>query len=137
MKQTLRRIVELRKEHKKSIIGFISDQLPKWNSIHHFTPFLNHDTAVFSGTEQIARKFNALVFYGDMHRLARGYYVCDFKLVEDKPADLSEYELTDRYMQMLETTIRRRPEFWLWSHKRWHRTKEEWERRQMEEKKHG
>jgi KDO2-lipid IV(A) lauroyltransferase len=72
-----------------------------------------------------------------MHRLARGYYVCDFKLVEDKPADLSEYELTDRYMQMLETTIRRRPEFWLWSHKRWHRTKEEWERRQMEEKKHG
>ena len=40
-----------------------------------------------------------------------------------------EFALTDRYAQMLEEQIRQRPELWLWTHDRWKRTKEEWERR--------
>ena len=34
MKTTLRRIIELKRTKQKAIIGFISDQAPKWNSIH-------------------------------------------------------------------------------------------------------
>ena len=34
MKETLRRIIELKRAKQKTIIGFISDQAPKWNSIH-------------------------------------------------------------------------------------------------------
>jgi KDO2-lipid IV(A) lauroyltransferase len=30
---------------------------------------------------------------------------------------------------MLEASIRRQPELWLWSHNRWKRTREEFERR--------
>ncbi|MBU3808757.1 MAG: acetyltransferase, partial [Candidatus Phocaeicola faecipullorum] len=45
------------------------------------------------------------------------------------------YELTDRYAALLEEMIRREPAYWLWTHNRWKRTKEEWERRQSEEKK--
>ena len=33
-------------------------------------------------------------------------------------------------MQMLEQDIQDEPYLWLWSHKRWSRTKEEWLRRQ-------
>lgn len=135
MKETFRRILQLRKEQKNYIIGFISDQQPKWSSIHHFVPFLNHDTAVFIGAEHIARKVDAFMMYGRMSRPRRGYYHLDIIPMEDHPASVPENTLTDRYFQMLEEDIRQHPEMWLWTHKRWSRTKEEWLRRQEEEKK--
>ncbi|MDE6720954.1 MAG: acetyltransferase, partial [Bacteroidaceae bacterium] len=64
MKETFRRILQLRKDNKNYVIGFISDQQPKWNSIHHFVPFLNHDTAVFIRAEHSARKGDAFMMYG-------------------------------------------------------------------------
>ena len=36
------------------------------------------------------------------------------------------------YARMLEEMIQREPAYWLWSHNRWKRTKEEWERRNTE-----
>lgn len=130
MKQTLRRVVEMKREGTKVIIGFISDQLPKWNSIHHFTPFLNHETAVFTGMEQMAKKLDALVCYADVRRLRRGYYTCDFRIMTDTPSAVPDFDLTDQYMQHLEAMIRRDEGLWLWSHKRWRRTKEQWEERE-------
>lgn len=130
MKETFRRILQLRRENKNYVIGFISDQQPKWNSIHHFVPFLNHDTAVFTGAEHIARKVDAFTTYGRMSRPRRGYYHLDIIPMEDHPANLPENELTNRYFKLLEADIQEHPEMWLWSHKRWSRTKDEWLRRQ-------
>ncbi|MBQ0022422.1 MAG: lysophospholipid acyltransferase family protein [Prevotellaceae bacterium] len=135
MKETLRRILALKKDGKNHVLGFISDQKPKWNSIHHFSPFLNHDTAVFTGTEQIARKIDAFVMYGRMSRPRRGYYQLEIIPMEDHPATLPQNYLTDWYFRLLEEDIKQHPEMWLWSHKRWSRTKEEWLRRQEEKKK--
>lgn len=132
MKETFRRILQLRKEGKNYVIGFISDQQPKWSSIHHFVPFLNHDTAVFIGAEHIARKVDAFMMYGRMSRPKRGYYHLEIIPMEDHPASVPENTLTDRYFQLLEEDIRKHPEMWLWTHKRWSRTKEEWLRRQNE-----
>lgn len=130
MKETFRRILQLRKEDKNYTIGFISDQQPKWSSIHHFVPFLNHDTAVFIGAEHIARKVDAFMMYGRMSRPKRGYYHLDIIPMEDHPANVSENTLTDWYFRLLEEDIQAHPEMWLWTHKRWSRTKEEWLRRQ-------
>ncbi len=132
MKETLRKIFSLKRDDKNYIIGFISDQLPKWNSIHHFVPFLNHDTATFTGAENIARKVDAFMMYGRMTRPRRGYYHLEIIPMEDHPATTPENSLTDRYFQMLEEDINAHPEMWLWTHKRWKRTKEEWLRRQQE-----
>lgn len=135
MKETFRRILQLRREDKNYIIGFISDQQPKWSSIHHFVPFLNHDTAVFIGAEHIARKVDAFMMYGRMSRPRRGYYHLDIIPIEDHPTSVPENTLTNRYFEMLEADIRQHPEMWLWTHKRWSRTKEEWLRRQEETEK--
>ena len=40
-----------------------------------------------------------------------------------------EYGITDAYYQMLEQSINRAPEFWLWSHNRWSRTRKEFNER--------
>ena len=125
MRETFRRILQLRKEGKNYTIGFISDQQPKWSSIHHFVPFLNHETAVFIGAEHIARKVDAFMTYGRMSRPKRGYYHLDIIPMEDHPASVPETTLTDRYFELLEADIKEHPEMWLWTHKRWSRTKEE------------
>lgn len=132
MKKTLRRILELHKGGEKVVVGFISDQLPKWNSIHHFSPFLNRETAVFTGTEQLAKKLGAMVYYAKVTRPKRGYYHCEFVPVTDNPKEYEDFALTDIYMKMLEEDIRRTPYLWLWTHKRWRRTKEQWLKRQAE-----
>ena len=49
----------------------------------------------------------------------------EIKLITREPQSLPEYEITTRYFQMLEASIRRRPEFWLWSHNRWKRGRAE------------
>ena len=125
MNDTLREILRYRSEHQPVIIGYISDQVPHWRNIHHWCDFLHHDTPVLTGTERIVRKVNHAVFYLEMTRLRRGYYEGEIKLITREPQSLPEYEITTRYFQMLEASIRRRPEFWLWSHNRWKRGRAE------------
>lgn len=129
MKKTLRRILEIKKSGEKIVVGFISDQLPKWNGIHHFTPFLNHETAVFTGMEQIGKKLDSMVVYARVTRPRRGYYHCEFIPVTDNPKQYPDYEITDICMKMLEEDIYKSPHLWLWTHKRWRRTKEQWLKR--------
>ncbi len=135
MKETLRRIIELKREKRKAIIGFISDQSPKWNSIHHWTEFLHQDTPVFIGTEKIGKQTDALIYFANVTRPKRGHYHCKFERMCTEPKKVPDYELTDRFSQLLEEMIKRNPQYWLWSHKRWKRTKEEWLQRQQQENK--
>lgn len=126
MKDTLRRILTLRNQEKKVMIGFIADQLPKWENMHHWTTFLNHDTSFFIGAERIAKQVDAALYYVDVERVKRGYYQVRFRLMTLDPKEFPDYELTDQYARLLEESIRRQPAYWLWTHKRWKRTKEEW-----------
>ena len=129
MQDTLREIVNYRSKNQPVVIGYISDQVPFWTNIHHWVDFLHHDTPVLTGTERIARKVGHAVFFLDVHRVRRGYYEAEFKLITREPQKMGEYEITDIYYRMLEQSIRRAPEFWLWSHNRWKRTREEFNER--------
>lgn len=128
MNNTLREMVRYRKEGQPVVIGYISDQVPMWQNIHHWCNFLHHDTPVLTGTERIARSMNHAVFYMEVSRVKRGYYEVEFKLVTREPDKMPEYAVTDRYFQLLEDTIRKHPELWLWSHNRWKRTREKFNR---------
>ena len=129
MKSTLRHIVEMRRQGTHAVVGFIADQGPKWEAMHHWTHFLNHDTSFFIGTEEIGKQVDAMLLYVHVTRPRRGYYRCSLKIISWEPRTMPDYEITDRYAQLLEEQIRETPELWLWTHKRWKRTREEWERR--------
>ena len=103
--------------------------IPMNDSLHHWCPFLHHDTAVLSGTERIATKLDQAVFYLDVHRVKRGYYEAEFKLITREPRKMEEFQLTDIYFNELEKSIRRQPECYLWTHDRWKRTRERFNRR--------
>ena len=129
MEETLRHIVRYQREHQPLVIGYIADQKPNWRNIHLWTMFLNHNTPVFTGSERIIKRTRQAFFYGDVRRIKRGYYECEFKLLEQHPENIPDYQLTVQYMQELERSIRREPALWLWSHDRWSRTKEEFDHR--------
>ena len=64
-----------------------------------------------------------------MERPKRGYYVVTYRLITRHPAEMEPDGITRRFFEMLEQTIRRDPRFYLWSHNRWKRTREEFDRR--------
>ena len=129
MAETLRRIVLYRQQKQQIVIGYISDQVPFWNNIHHWCQFLNHDTPVLTGTERLVRQVRHAVFYLDIRRVRRGYYEAEFKLITREPEKMEEYQITDIYFHELEKSIRREPACYLWSHNRWKRTREEFDLR--------
>lgn len=125
----LRKTIDYKRQGTPTILGYLADQVPHWNNIHHWCQFLNHDTPVMTGTERIASKNHQALFYMDVHLVKRGYYEVYFRLMTREPQQLKPYEATDIYFQLLEENIRRQPELWLWSHNRWKRTREEFDRR--------
>ncbi len=127
----LRKTVEYKRKRQPTVLGYIGDQVPHWNNIHHWCQFLNHDTPVMSGAERIAVKNHQAMLYIDIHRVKRGYYEAEFRMITRHPEELKEYESLDIYFRLLEENIRREPELWLWSHNRWKRTREEFNERFM------
>lgn len=126
---TLRTVVRLKKENKRNMFGYISDQTPKWDNIHLWLDFLNQDTPVFTGGERIMRMMDNAVFYVDMRRTKRGHYVANFIPVTLHAKQTDEFFIVRQFFSMLEQSIRREPQFYLWTHNRWKRTREEYEMR--------
>ena len=116
---TLRSILRYKSSGSPSITGFMADQTPSPANIHHWVNFLNHDTPVFTGVEKIAHKVGFSVFYFDVEKIKRGYYSVTIREISKNPKETEEFEITNKYMEMMETTILRAPEYWLWTHNRW------------------
>lgn len=115
----LRDLIMLRKGGIPSITGFMSDQKPSHNDSHHVVRFLNHPTAMITGTEVLARKLDMAAVYMDMEKRSRGHYHITLRLIAEHPNEMPEMAITDEYTSMLENSIRRNPAIWLWTHKRW------------------
>lgn len=129
-KDILRQLLSWNRDGVYSLGGYIADQGPRWTNIHLWLPFLNHpETPVFTGTERIVKKMDNPIYYVSMTRPRRGYYSVEYVLITDDPKNMADGEITRRFFQMLEASIRRAPQYYLWTHNRWKRTKEEFDRR--------
>lgn len=104
---------------KLSIMCFIADQSPKKSMIQYRLPFLHQDTPVYLGIEKLARKYATGVCFIWLDKVARGYYQIKVKVLAEDASKLAPYEVTRLYMSALEEVIREKPEFWLWTHRRW------------------
>lgn len=99
---------------------FGSDQSPPTHSKKFYrTCFLNQDTAVQFGTEKYAVAYNYPVVFMHIHKIKRGYYTTTARLVALNPKDAAYGYITETYTAMLEAEIQKKPEYWLWTHKRW------------------
>lgn len=60
----------------------------------------------------------------DYQRIKRGYYTAQLSVLSENPAALEKGEITKKYFAKLEEIIRKKPEDWLWTHKRWKHKRE-------------
>lgn len=114
------------KEHfqRPSALAFGTDQSPTSRSKKLFwTRFLNQDTAVNFGLEKYAVEHDAPVFFMKIKKIKRGFYEYHFELITDTPKDLPYGEITRLHTLALEEQILEKPQYWLWTHKRWKRKK--------------
>lgn len=116
MNETLRCM--LRERGTVTATAFIADQTPPPEGAY-WTTFLGQDTPVFTGTEKIARKLGYPVIYVGVERTARGRYTLGFEELCANPEATAEGVISELHTRRLEADIRRLPECWLWSHRRW------------------
>lgn len=61
-----RDLLRFRRDNLLSITGFMSDQKPSHGDPTYITDFLNHPTAMITGTETLGRRLDMAIVYWDM-----------------------------------------------------------------------
>jgi KDO2-lipid IV(A) lauroyltransferase len=98
---------------------FGADQNPSNPNATYWMTFLNQETGCLLGPEYFARRYKMPVVYYDVQRVKRGYYEVELKKLEEHPENTKPGELTEKYMRFVESIVRKKPENYLWSHRRW------------------
>ena len=120
--KAVRTLIGWKLRKQQFLVGFISDQRPNSTYLNHWMTFLGQDTPIAVGAEEIGEHIGAHYVYLDIERPKRGHYRMTFSPIEPDN-DAPEYPYVVAFMRRLEQTIQRNPQYWLWSHKRWRRTR--------------
>jgi KDO2-lipid IV(A) lauroyltransferase len=118
-KETIATITNNYTNGELSLYGFASDQSPKKNAAYHWAPFMGHEVPVHTGAEMLAKRFDMNVIFLRTKKIKRGYYEASFEVLSDDVKSVPNYEITDRFLQLVEQQILEAPEYYLWTHKRW------------------
>jgi Kdo2-lipid IVA lauroyltransferase/acyltransferase len=106
-------------KEKPRIVLILGDQTPQGIETDYWTNFLHQDTPFFNGLEKMARSLDFAVVYLDVMRLQRGIYEASATLLCENGKKTAETEISEQYVRLLEKSIQKRPDNWLWSHRRW------------------
>ncbi len=101
------------------LLGLVADQSPGNLNNAYWMNFFGRPTGFVSGPEKGARAGNLTVLFTHIVKPRRGYYHGVFEIASEDPYVMKEGALTLQYARYMEKVIRRNPEMWLWSHRRW------------------
>ena len=106
-------------------ITFAMDQWTPSPKHAYWTKFLSQDTPFFPAAEMLAREYNWAVVYCRLDKIKRGHYHTHYELITKNASETAEGEIMQSFVEKLENTILEYPPHWLWSHRRWKKSKEE------------
>jgi KDO2-lipid IV(A) lauroyltransferase len=109
----------LKKEDYPALYVFIGDQSPSHKDPEYCYNFLNQESLFFNGGAKLATATKSAVVYISMRCAKPGYYEVTFSPISMPDEQLKDNEILHRFVKRLEQDIKDKPEFWLWSHKRW------------------
>ncbi len=119
MADSTRDILRRRKEFRLFVM--VADQSPVKQERSYWTRFMQQEAAFYVGAESLARLTGFPVVFAECHRLRSGYYEIEFKELASPPYEKAGHPIVDAYITAAEASIRREPESWLWSNRRWKR----------------
>jgi len=123
-KETTKVMIDNHKKGVLGVYGFAADQSPKVSKAFHWTKFMGIEVPVHTGAEMLAKRMDMNVLFVKGEKLGRGMYQATFVPMVDNPKEVPNYELTDMFFRMVEQQILEKPEYYLWTHKRWKHAKD-------------
>lgn len=118
-KETIPLIIKNKMSNELSIYGFASDQSPKVESAYHWRKFMGVEVPVHTGAEMLSKKYDMNIIFLKVKKVNRGYYEASFEILSENVNEVPNYEITDKFLKLVEQQIYEAPEYYLWTHKRW------------------
>lgn len=122
--QTAKTVIQNFRNNVRATYGMVSDQSPQAHRAHYWTNFMGIKVPIFNGGEALARKTGLATVFLKVSKVKRGYYKAELIPIALNGKETKENEITNKFLQLTEAQIREKPEYYLWTHKRWkHRNK--------------
>jgi len=107
------------KNNGDSIYLFVADQTPHSSHVNYGLEFLNQRTPAFIGYDKLATRMNLVFIYSEMKKVKRGHYQINYYRIEPDGEKFVTNEVVKKFHLLLENTIKKRPDNYLWSHRKW------------------
>ncbi|HSV89365.1 MAG TPA: lysophospholipid acyltransferase family protein [Bacteroidales bacterium] len=116
--QLFRKMAAMKSEGKPAVFALLADQWPPPGTAY-WMDFMGRDTPFFTGPEKLSKKLNMPVLFCSIRKQKRGFYQINVQTITENPQSEPDQEITRKYAMLLEEEIKKTPQHWLWSHRRW------------------
>ena len=96
----------------------MADQSPQIRKINYWSKFLGVEVPVFTGAERMAKELDVPVVFAKMSKINRGRYEMKLELITEKPNSVEDFEITEKYLRLVENQIHEDPNYYFWTHNR-------------------
>lgn len=107
------------KNNGDSIYLFVADQTPHFSHVSYGLEFLNQRTPAFIGYDKLATRMDLIFIYCEMKKVKRGFYQINYHRVMPDGEKFAKNEVVRKFHKLLENTLHKRPDNYLWSHRKW------------------
>ncbi len=98
---------------------FVADQTPHFSNVTYGLEFMNQRTPAFIGYDKLATRMDLAFIYCEMKKVKRGFYQVNYHRIYPDHEKFTEYEVVKKFHKMLENTLHKHPDNYLWSHRKW------------------
>ncbi|MCX8532276.1 lysophospholipid acyltransferase family protein [Chryseobacterium luquanense] len=102
-----------------TIYLFVADQTPHVAHVNYGLKFLNQRTPAFIGYDKLATRMDLAFIYCDMKKVKRGFYQVNYHRIYPDGEKFVKNEVVRKFHHLLENTIKKNPDNYLWSHRKW------------------
>jgi KDO2-lipid IV(A) lauroyltransferase len=107
------------KNDGNTVYLFVADQTPHINFVETGLEFMHQKTPVFTGYDKLATRMDLTFIYCETKKVKRGYYQINYHRIMPDGEKFVENEVVKKFHQLLENTLNKRPDNYLWSHQKW------------------
>ncbi|PJJ66700.1 lysophospholipid acyltransferase family protein [Chryseobacterium geocarposphaerae] len=98
---------------------FVADQTPHIAHVNYGLEFLNQRTPAFIGYDKLATRMDLVFIYCEMKKVKRGFYQVNYHRIYPDGEKFVNNEVVKKFHKLLENTIHKHPDNYLWSHRKW------------------
>jgi KDO2-lipid IV(A) lauroyltransferase len=107
------------KNDGESAYMFVADHTPHGAHVNYGLEFLHQRTPAFIGYDKLATRMDLAFIYCEMKKVKRGYYQVNYHRIYPDGEKFTEHEVVRKFHKLLENTLHKHPDNYLWSHRKW------------------